>query len=652
MKSRRPAFAWTGLLAATLATGPSLAEELDAIALDLEDLAKVRILATPKFAENPEQIASVVSILRREDIRLYGWRTLGEVLRSLQGFNITNDHTYQYAGVRGISPPGDFRPRLQILIDGSSVIENIYASALLDSAFPLDLDLVERIEVVRGPSASVYGGEAMFGVINVITRSGAGLGGAETSLALGSGDARQLRLSWGGTLGGADVVVSATGFDADGQDQGFEDLGQEDGRQLFLAARGVDWRFTLLHGDRERTVPTGSYDSIVNDPGHQERDRMTVADWSGEWRLDDLTRLHQRVFAGDYRYNGEFPIDYSSELPPDPRVVNRDTVQGTWLGYEGRIETRTWAGQKLTLGLEFKRDTRRSQENDDIGYGCYPGATGKCLDSDSGRNQFTLYVQDEIQIGTADLLTAGLRYDRVTDAGSFWSPRLGYVHDAGDLGLIKFLFATGFHTPSAYETDYLDYGNPDLDSESMQSLELAWEKRLDARSRLTATLYGFRIEDLVGTDAGSTTDQAVNGSTVHATGLELEYQRQWDNRSQLRTSYSLQRARNADGTLDNSPRHMVKLNGALPLGRPALMAGAELQWVSARDAGQGTARADSFFLANLNLSYTPPGAPWEASLGIYNLFDQDYEDPVTQDNVGWTMPQLGRSIRAKAVYRF
>ena len=659
MKPRRPALAWTGVLAASLASAPSPAEELDAIALNLEDLAKVRILSTPKFAENPEQIPSVVSVLRREDIRLYGWRTLGDALRSLQGFNITNDHAYQYAGVRGISPPGDFRPRLQVLIDGNSVIENIYASALLDSAFPLDLDLVERIEVMRGPSASVYGGDAMFGVVNVITRTGTHLGGREAALALGSGEALRGRLSWGGALGEADMVVSATGFDADGQTLAFgslgrdvHGLGQETGRQLFLSARGADWRFTLLHGDRDRSVPTGSYGSIVDDPGHRERDRMTVADWSGEWRLDDLTRLHQRVFVGDYRYDGQFPIDHSSDVPPDSRVVNRDQVKGNWLGYEGRVESRAWAGQKVTLGLEFKRDTRRSQENDDVGYGCYPGSPDSCLDSNPGRNQFTLYLQDEIQVGTAGLVTAGLRHDRVSDYGGFWNPRLGYVHDAGAAGLFKALLATGFRTPSAYETDYVGYGNPDLTSESMQSLELAWEKRLDARSRFTATLYGFRIEDLVGTDAGSSSDQAVNGSTVRATGVELEYQRQWDNRAQLRAGYSLQRARNADGVLDNSPRHLFKLNAALPLGRPGLMAGAELQWVSERDAGQGSAASDDFFLANLNFSYAPLGAPWEASLGLYNLFDQAYEDPVTHDNVGWTMPQVGRSVRLKAVYRF
>ena len=183
----------TVLLASALLAAALPAGAIDAISMELEDLMQVSIVSTPKFAENPERIPSVVSIISAADIRLYGWRTLGAALRSLQGFNVTDDHTYAYGGVRGISQPGDYRPRQQILIDGQAMNENIYASAPADSAFPLDIGLIERIEVIRGPSAAIYGGDAMFGVINVVTRSGPSVGG-EAALKLGSGADRRLRL--------------------------------------------------------------------------------------------------------------------------------------------------------------------------------------------------------------------------------------------------------------------------------------------------------------------------------------------------------------------------------------------------------------------------------------------------------------------------
>jgi iron complex outermembrane receptor protein len=83
------------LLAATLAPLPALAAaRLDGIAMSLEELAEVRILATPKFAEDAEHSPSAIAIVTRADIRTFGWRTLADVLRSLQGFTVTDDHTY------------------------------------------------------------------------------------------------------------------------------------------------------------------------------------------------------------------------------------------------------------------------------------------------------------------------------------------------------------------------------------------------------------------------------------------------------------------------------------------------------------------------------------------------------------------------------
>ena len=168
---------------------------LDAIAMSLEELAEVRILATPKFAEDAEHSSSTVSIVSAADIRMFGWRSLGDVLRAMQGFAVTDDNTYSYAGVRGVSAPGDYRQRFQVLIDGMSVNENIFASVPVDSAFPLDLALVERIEIIRGPSASVYGGDSMFGVVNVVTRH---VAGGEVALGAGSGRRSEGRASVGG----------------------------------------------------------------------------------------------------------------------------------------------------------------------------------------------------------------------------------------------------------------------------------------------------------------------------------------------------------------------------------------------------------------------------------------------------------------------
>ena len=644
--------------------------EIDPFVVPLDELLNVSIVSTPKFAETPEQIPSAVSILTAEDIRLYGWRTLSDALRTLQGFNVSNDHTYDYIASRGISKPGDYRPRLQILIDGQSINDNILAMSPADTSFPLDIALVERIEVIRGPSASIYGGDAMFGVINVVTRSGQSIKGGEAGLVLGSGKDKRLRATWGGVVADKDVLISYTNVDADGRSLMFRDLnpdgspraihhiGAEQGEQLLVKVRGSDWGLSFIHARRDREVPTGTYGTIPNNRGHVESDTYNLLNISKEWMPNPSNSLLQSFYVGTFAYDAKFPYDYDGT---GATTTNIDALHGSWWGFENRLVNTRWSGQRWTLGFEFKANTRQDLLNYDRNHNNVPCVgyyvSKPCLDSQQQSRQATFMAQDEIQIGSATLLTLGLRHDDFGSVGKFSSPRLGLVHDADGAGLFKILYGTAFRAPSvferAYSTPSFMYGNPNLEPEKMRSLELTWEKQLSRQSRLSTTLYHLQISRMISAYAN---EMATNGVKTKATGLELEYEQRWNNGARLRTGYSLQRTTDENGALDNSPRHMLKLNLAVPTGIPHLMAGTEGQWISARKAYEGTERVAPYLLVNLNLSYAPAGSNWDTSLGIYNLFNQSYADPVAIDNTTaltrWQMPQLGRSFMLRSTLRF
>lgn len=638
--------------------------DFDALEMPLEELTRVRIISTPKFSENPDAIPSAVSIITRRDIRTFGWRNIGEVLRSLSGFNVTNDHAYSYAGVRGVSPVGDFRARMQVLIDGISVNENIYSAVPVDSAFPLDISLVERIEVLRGPSASTYGGDSMFGVINIVTRSGSDMRHGEAELSIGSGREMQLRTSWAGEVSGSELLLSATGFRARGSSENFGDvqngtvpvgingLGAEEGGKLFLRGRGTDWRLTLIHSKRDRYVPTGSYATIVNDRDHVEADGYSLIDFNKEWQLAPKASLNQRFYAGNYTYDGRFPYD---NAPDDPRLINIDKARGSWWGMDTRYVNSQYDRQRWTLGFEYRANYRQNQINYDLGYGCFGVGTAACLDDERRSEQITLFAQDEIQLSPADTLIGGIRYDR---RGSFWSPRLGHIHSTDKLGIFKLLYGTAFRLPSPYEIAYITptytYGNPDASPEKMKSLEFTWELPLSPQAQLLSNLYHYRIRNMISTDGNGT---VLNTPDVLVNGLELAYRQHWQNGSQIAFSYTGLAAREANGRLDNSPRHMLKFNLAYPSAIEALSTGLEIQWVDSRRSNMGQQVVGGHLLANLNLRYAPGHKRWETGLGIYNLFDRHYLDPVSPDllannQVRSSMPQLGRSIQLRTLLRF
>jgi len=96
--------------------------------------------------------------------------TLAEILETVRGFYVTNDRYQSYVGVRGFGRLGDWNSRILLLVDGHRINDNVLGQAFIGLEFPVDIDLIQRIEIIRGPSSSLYGAEAFFGVINVITR--------------------------------------------------------------------------------------------------------------------------------------------------------------------------------------------------------------------------------------------------------------------------------------------------------------------------------------------------------------------------------------------------------------------------------------------------------------------------------------------------
>lgn len=161
-----------------------LAAAADLALLSLEDLLQVEVVSASKFAQKASEAPSAVRVVTAEGIRLHGWATLNEALTSLPGIYANDDRVYSFLGARGLLKPGDLNTRFLLLADGEPMNDHIYEQAFFGDEFPLDLALVKSIEYVPGPGSSIYGANAMFGAINVITKKVEDIARAEVAARL------------------------------------------------------------------------------------------------------------------------------------------------------------------------------------------------------------------------------------------------------------------------------------------------------------------------------------------------------------------------------------------------------------------------------------------------------------------------------------
>jgi outer membrane receptor for ferrienterochelin and colicins len=134
-------------------------EERDFTTLSLEDLGTIRIptvVGASKHEQKTTEAPASVSIVTRDDIQKFGYRTLTDILRSLRGVYATSDQIYHYIGMRGINRPGDYGGRTLLTVNGHRLNDPLYDSTYNGHELPLDVDLIERVEVIRGPGSALY----------------------------------------------------------------------------------------------------------------------------------------------------------------------------------------------------------------------------------------------------------------------------------------------------------------------------------------------------------------------------------------------------------------------------------------------------------------------------------------------------------------
>lgn len=641
----------------------------DLLDMKLEDLMKVDIdsvYGASGFKQNVTDAPASITIITGDEIKRYGYRTLADILRNVPGFYITSDREFSYVGVRGFGPPGDYNSRVLLLIDGHWVNDNVTGGAVFGTEMPFDIDMVDRVEVIRGPNSGVYIAGALLAIINVVTRKGRDLHGLEVSEELASYRTYKSRVSYGRQFkNGLEILATASYYFSHGPDQLYfqafdnpatnngiaqnADGGRFLGDLIKISYHG--WTLEQGYGSAKQTDPTASYGSIFNDPESRISLTPGFVDLSYEHQFGRDWGYVGRVYFDEDRVHNAAPLDESA-FGGAVHVLNHDMSLGQDAGGSFTLSKKLRRGQTLIVGSEFRDNFRLNQWNyDEQPHALY-------FNGHEHSSLWGAHVQDEIQLRSDLVLDLGLSYDHYSTFGSTTNPRVDLIYQPREGTSLKFLYGQSFRPPTAYELYYAGLGqegNPSLQPETAKTTEVVFEQSLAKGFHLVASGYYYPVRGVIsaGTDPATGLLEYQNSQRVDLRGAEITLKRQSKTGLEAGLSWSFEDARNlaVPGPLVDSPHVLGQANVSVPLFRRRLYASMDVQYVSRRRTEQGN-DAQAYALPNFTLYSPKLLRGWEFSASLYNAFNNLYGDPASIAHVEDILYQNGRNFRLKLTYHY
>ena len=618
--------------------------------------------AAALHAQSLEEAPASVTVITAGDIRKYGYRTLGEALAGVRGLYVTSDRIYHYVGVAGFSIPGDYNTRFLVLLNGHPLTENIYNSnGFFGQDFGLDMDLVERIEVIRGPSSALYGSNGILANINIVTKSPVDMRRLRVTTETGSFGEKKAGVSTSLYLGkGANLLFSGSVFNNSGQDLYFPEFASpatnygratgvdgERGYHTFANLVWKDWSITAYFNSREKHPPVSWGPTIFPDTGSFVRDsrNFIAATYTREVGAD--SQLRWQIYYDNYRYDDRF--DYTR--PEDAGLDDVRTLsRGDWIGSQLTYRFPVTSSSALTLGVQANFELRNLQQ----GFVAAPEYT-LLADINRPDRSYAVFAQEEWNLSPRWKASLGLRFDESLNFGHFISPRLALVYQQSARTVYKFIYGRPYRNPSPAERYYDDGGyasiaNPGLRPETAHTFEVSAERKLAHDITALVDVYHYRVSKMISAvTIGPGIQQYQNGSQDRSTGVAFELRgKLWrDLEAAGSLSYDVATDSGIQDYLPNSPHQIAKLRFSKPFWKDKLTFSSSSQYLGRRET-MSDAVMRPVWLEDITLSTRRLHPDFDLQFGIRNAFNWRYEDPVYL--VIDKMSQDGRSAFVKLIW--
>ena len=620
------AFLVSGVVAAPVIT--AVAEDQSAAAIPRQAIEVV--VTADNYERSAEEIASSVTVVSSDEIERKQQQNVLDLLRGVNSLDVVQNGGP--GGNTSVFTRGANSEHTLVLIDGIEANNPILPGRAFNFS-SLSTDNIERIEILRGPQSTLYGSDAMGGVINIITRKGEGSPSGFVSAEAGSYNSYAERTGLSGSEGMVSYSLGASRVDTHGISAADSRFGnkEHDGQDNTSISTRLGVEASENVGAQVVARYFSAKDELDNFGGAFGDDPNRVADdkeffGRGEvnfkW-LDGKLRQNVGYSYTDLKYEDNNDVDALNPV---------DMLRSKYSGRMQTVDLQNIAdvndSLRLVLGLATQVESGNSQYHSESAFGPYD-------DNFDNRSATTnsYYLQGELETFGRLYTTAGVRVDSHSKFGSEVTYRVGPALLFRETGTkIATTVGTAFKAPSLFQL-YSSYGSQDLDSEKNLGVDVTVEQKLLDESLVAGvTFFHNKFDDLISFDPN--TFQYSNIARASTQGLETWVRVNFCDvlTSQLGYTYT--------DTED-------KKTGASLLRRPWNKVSADVTWAVSDDASltasllftgrrfdndystfpASRASLGSYALVNLSGSYN---LTERVSLfaRVENMFDREYEQVV------------------------
>ncbi len=500
----------------------TIAQGRQADSLKTYELSNVVVTAT-RTATPVYELASSVSLIDSTQIKNSHKFNIYELLQSQPGINISQQGApgaFTQVYIRGADPS-----QTQVLIDGIDMNMVNDPSNTYDFA-DLSTDNVDRIEIIRGPQSTLYGSDALAGVINIITKKGSGKPKFTLSTEGGSFNTYKAGLGLSGSLNKMNYSIGISKFKTNGFSAADKKFGntEKDGTDNYNTSARIGYEisnnFNLDFFGRFTKAKT-SLDQTGGIFGDDPTYIYNLEE--GVYKLEGNLKLFDGV------WNQKFGISFSRNLRKYKFDITQNNPAESSSNYDGKRLRFDWQNNFklypdniLTFGIETENESANSYY---YYYNVLSASPLPAISEFPKQNIQTtgIYLEDQIKVNNSFFGSIGARYDKHEKFGSVVTFRIAPAYVFWSTGTkIKATYGTGFKAPSLFYLFDPAYGNPDLSPEKSKGWDAGIEQYLFSYSATAGvTYFQNTFTDLFGFDSNFKT---ININKSETKGVEVYLQ--------------------------------------------------------------------------------------------------------------------------------